>query len=145
MSINQVKSLVEDENGLEDLNNNSLKLLDGIKNFGLDNINTAIDILDRSKAELDELKRLLNSEISFVNNSKYNLDDLEDRLYELRSQARKHNCTVDELITIKGQLEKKLNNANNSKQKLQELRKQFEHAKQHFITISNQLSISRKK
>ena len=47
MSINQVKSLVEDENGLEDLNNNSLKLLDGIKNFGLDNINTAIDILDR--------------------------------------------------------------------------------------------------
>ena len=144
VSINQVKSLIEDENGLEDLNNNTLKLLEGINNFGLDNINTAIDILDRSKAELDELKRLLNSEISFANNNKYNLDDIEDRLYELRSQARKHNCTVDELITIKDQLEKKLNNANNSKQKLQDLRKEFEHAKQHFITISNQLSRSRK-
>ena len=144
VSINQVKSLIEDENGLEDLNNNTLKLLEGIKNFGLDNINTAIDILDRSKAELDELKRLLNSEISFANNNKYNLDDIEDRLYELRSQARKHNCTVDELINIKDQLETKLNNANNSKQKLQDLRKEFELAKQQFITTSNQLSRSRK-
>ena len=106
LCLNQVKSLIEDENGLEDLNNNTLKLLEGIKNFGLDNINTAIDILDRSKAELDELKRLLNSEISFANNNKYNLDDIEDRLYELRSQKRKHNCTVDELIIIKDQLEK---------------------------------------
>jgi DNA repair protein RecN (Recombination protein N) len=144
VSINQVKSLIEDENGLEDLNNNTLKLLEGIKNFGIDNINTAIDILDRSKAELDELKRLLNSEISFANNSKYNLDDLEDRLYELRSQARKHNCSVDELINIKDQLETKLLSANNSKQKLQDLRKQFELAKQKFITTSNQLSRSRK-
>ena len=54
---------------LEDLNNHTLKLLEGIKNFGLDNINTAIDILDRSKAELDELKRLLNSEISKLSGS----------------------------------------------------------------------------
>ena len=144
VSINKVKSIIEDENGLEDLNNNTLKLLEGIENFGLDNINTAIDILDRTKAELDELKRLLNSEISVANNSKFNLDDLEDRLYDLRSQARKHNCNVDELITIKDQLETKLRNTNNSKQKLQSLRKEFAYAKQQFITASNQLSGSRK-
>jgi DNA repair ATPase RecN len=89
VSVNQVKSLLEEENGLEDLNYKILRTLEGIKNFGLDNINNGIDIVERTKVELEELRRILNNEISFANDTKYNLEDIEDRLYELRSQGQK--------------------------------------------------------
>ena len=144
VSINQVKSLLEEENGLEDLNYKILKTLMGIKNFGLDNINNGIDIVERTKVELEELRRILNNQISFANDTKYNLEDIEDRLYELRSQARKHNCNVDDLINIKDKISSKLQNANISKQKLHNLKIEFEHAKQHFTKASNLLSNSRK-
>ena len=144
VSINQVKSLLEEENGLEDLNYKILKTLMGIKNFGLDNINNGIDIVERTKVELEELRTILNNQISFANDTKYNLEDIEDRLYELRSQARKHNCNVDDLISIKDQISSKLQNANISKQKLHNLKIEFEHAKQQFTNASNLLSNSRK-
>ena len=144
VSINQVKSLLEEENGLEDLNYKILKTLIGIKNFGLDNINNGIDIVERTKVELEELRRILNNQISFANDTKYNLEDIEDRLYELRSQARKHNCNVDDLINVKDQISSKLQNANISKQKLHNLKIEFEQAKQQFTKASNLLSNSRK-
>jgi DNA repair protein RecN (Recombination protein N) len=144
VSVNQVKSLLEEENGLEDLNYKILRTLEGIKNFGLDNINNGIDIVERTKVELEELRRILNNEISFANDTKYNLEDIEDRLYELRSQARKHNCTVDELISVKDQISSKLQIANTSKQKLHNLKIQLEQAKKQFTEESNLLSNSRK-
>ena len=144
VSVNQVKSLLEEENGLEDLNYKILRTLWGIKNFGLDNINNGIDIVERTKVELEELRRILNNEISFANDTKYNLENIEDRLYELRSQARKHNCTVDELISIKDQISSKLQIANTSKQKLHNLKIELEQAKMQFTKESNVLSNSRK-
>ncbi len=144
VSVNQVKSLLEEENGLEDLNYKILRTLRGIKNFGLDNINNGIDIVERTKVELEELRRILNNEILFANDTKYNLEDIEDRLYELRSQARKHNCTVDELISIKDQISSKLQIANTSKQKLHNLKIELEQAKIQFTEESNVLSNSRK-
>ena len=36
------------------------------------------------------------------------LDLIEDRLYALRTEARKHNCTVDDLITIRNKLKTSL-------------------------------------
>jgi DNA repair protein RecN (Recombination protein N) len=144
VSVNQVKSLLEEENGLEDLNYKILRTLEGIKNFGLDNINNGIDIVERTKVELEELRRILNNEISFANDTKYNLEDIEDRLYELRSQARKHNCTVDELISIKDQISSKLQIANTSKQKLHNLKIELKQTKKQFIEESNVLSNSRK-
>ena len=144
VSVNQVKSLLEDENGLEDLNYKILRTLEGIKNFGLDNINNGIDIVERTKVELEELRRILNNEISFANDTKYNLEDIEDRLYELRSQARKHNCTVDDLIIIKDQISSKLQKANTSEQKLHNLKIELEQAKKQFTKESDVLSNSRK-
>ena len=144
VSVNQVKSLLEEENGLEDLNYKILRTLEGIKNFGLDNIKNGIDIVERTKVELEELRRILNNEISLANDTKYNLEDIEDRLYELRSQARKHNCTVDELINIKDQISYKLQKANTSKQELHNLKIELEQAKKQFTKESNVLSNSRK-
>ena len=145
ISINQTKSLLEEENGLEDLNYKIIKSLQGIENFGLTNINSAIEISDTIKVQLEELKSLLNNEITFTNETKYNLEEIEDRLYELRSQARKHNCKVDDLINIKEQLESKLQTADNHKHKLKTLKNKFNDVTQQYVNASSALSESRKK
>ena len=43
-----------------------------------------------------------------------NIEFVNDRLHELRSQARKHNCSVDDLNNIKSKLKLKIDQIDNN-------------------------------
>ena len=98
--LGQTKNIIEQENGLEDLINQTLKVLEKLKPFENNNINSAIEIINGTKADIEELKNIVNGESLEINQSEHNLEFIEDRLNELRIEARKHNCTVDDLIKI---------------------------------------------
>ncbi|MDC0227981.1 DNA repair protein RecN, partial [Alphaproteobacteria bacterium] len=95
--------------------------------------------------EIEELKNIIKSENLEMNKSDQNLEVIEDRLYALRSQARKHDCQVNDLINIKKDLEIKLENISNQKESLEDLYKENQNAIDEFISMSKLLSNSRKK
>lgn len=73
-----------------------------------DRIQPVLDALDRASTALQDAVQALNGMASSLEITEYNTDSLEDRLYELRAEARKHNCLVDDLPamreTIRNQL-----------------------------------------
>ena len=144
-TIIRAKSIIEDENGLEDLINKLLKEFDDLRYYEQPNLDEAIDSIYRTKAEIDEIKRFANKKSTDLNEKTDNLETINDRLYELRSQARKHKCEVDDLIKIKIGLEEKLEELNINNLNLNDLRDKHLKAKENFKLYSKILSESRQK
>ena len=144
-TIIKAKSIIEDENGLEDLINKLLKEFEDLKFYKQPNLDEAIDSIYRTKIEIEELKIFANRKSTDLNEKTDNLESIDDRLHELRSQARKHKCKVDDLIKIKIELEKKLEELNINSSNLNELREKYKKAKENFRLNSKLLSESRQR
>ena len=145
ISINQAKTIIDEEQGVEDLINKLIKTFDKIKSIDRFNINQAINIINRIKVDIEELKSLVNIEDSEISEDTQNIELIEDRLHELRSHARKHKCNIDDLINVKNQLKIKIDETDISKFKLDKLIKDYEEVKIQFISNSKLLSESRRK
>ena len=145
IAINQSKTIIDDELGIEDLINKLYKTFDNVKSIDRLNINQAVEIIDRIKVDIEELKSIVNSEASEVSEDTQNLELVNDRLHELRSQARKHNCNIDDLIRIKKELKLKIDQNDKNKFKIDELQKEYEELKIRFVANSKLLSDSRRK
>ena len=144
-AIGQSKQIIEQENGLEDLNNQINKIIDSIKIYNRRNINEALEKIHIIKVEIEELKNIIKSENLEMNESDQNLEVIEDRLHELRSYARKHDCQVNDLIDVKKDLESKLKKISNEKASLEGLYKEYQNAIDTFVSMSRLLSNNRKK
>ena len=139
------RNLIEKESGLEDLINQVIKSLESMYKIENDNINSAIEIINGTKADIEELKNIVNGESLETTQGIDKLDLIEDRLHALRTEARKHNCTVDDLITIRNKLKTSLNDIKDNNFKIEDLKKEYEDAKIKFVKLSTLLSESRKK
>ena len=143
-AIGLTKNLIEKEQGLEDLINQTIKVLDTIKSFESNNIKSALEIINGTKADIEEFKNIINGESLEINQGENNLEHIEDRLHELRTEARKHNCNVDDLIKTKQDLSYSLNQIKDDFYKIEDLKKKYNNAKESFIVASTILSESRK-
>ena len=144
-TITKAKSIIEDENGLEDLINKLLKEFDDLKSYKQPSLEEAIESIYRTKAEIEELKIFANRKSTDLNEKIDNLETIDDRLHELRSQARKHKCEVNDLKKIKIELEKKLEELNINNLNLIDLREKYKKALENFRYNGKLLSESRKK
>ncbi len=145
ISINQAKIIIDEEQGIEDLILKLIKTFDKVKSLDRFNINQAIDIINKIKVDIEELKSLVNFEDSEISEDTQSLEFVEDRLNELRSHARKHNCNIDDLIKVRNELKIKIDEIDNSKFKLDKLIKDYEDMKIEFMSNSKLLSDSRRK
>ena len=127
------------------LTNKLIKTFDKVKSVNRSNINQAIDIVNRIKVDVEELKSLVNIEDNEISEDIQSVEFVEDRLHELRSHARKHNCNIDELIEVKNKLKIKINEMDNNIFKLDKLIRDYEAVKVEFIANSKLLSDSRRK
>ena len=139
------RNIIEKESGLEDLINQVIKSLESMHKIENDNINSAIEIINGTKADIEELKNIVNGESLETTQGIDKLDLIEDRLHALRTEARKHNCTVDDLITIRNKLKTSLNDIKDNNFKIEDLKKEYDDAKMKFVKLSTLLSESRKK
>ena len=140
-----IRNIIEKESGLEDLINQVIKSLESMYKIENENINSAIEIINGSKADIEELKNIVNGESLETTQGIDRLDLIEDRLHALRTEARKHNCTVDDLITIRNKLKTSLNDIKDNNFKIEDLKKEYNDAKMKFVKLSTLLSESRKK
>jgi len=140
-----IRNIIEKESGLEDLINQVIKSLESMYKIENENINSAIEIINGTKADIEELKNIVNGESLETTQGIDRLDLIEDRLHALRTEARKHNCTVDDLITIRNKLKTSLNDIKDNNFKIEDLKKEYDDAKMKFVKLSTLLSESRKK
>lgn len=107
---NITTSIIKLEKTSELLSKN--KLLDDC----IDGLNQIINNLDETEKNIQELlKNFSSSDIS--------LEDIEDRLFEIKRLSRKHNVFADELISLKTELEKHLHEFNNFDEEIKLIKK----------------------
>lgn len=64
--------------------------------------------LDRAMAELQEVAAGVDSLLASLEDSEYSLTEIDDRLFALKAQARKHACTIDDLPAKRDEISRML-------------------------------------
>ncbi len=119
--------------------------LDKISGKAGDNVDEALAALSRASSEISEAHALVQSAQSDIQDGAYDLEEIDDRLYALRMQARKHNCTVDDLPEVLQQIEKQLGLIENSDETLTAQQKLCEETRNAYIAAAEKVSNTRKK
>lgn len=92
----------------------------------------AIAALDRASAEIQEAVSLIQTLSSDLEHSEHNLETIDDRLFALRAQARKHDCAVDDLAAKRQELAVALNAIEHADDLLAEQMKKAEAAQKEY-------------
>ncbi|NCT40905.1 MAG: DNA repair protein RecN [Alphaproteobacteria bacterium] len=105
----------------------------------------AINALDRASAETGEALIAIQTLSSDIEHSEHNLETIDDRLFGLRAQARKHHCAVDDLADKREQLAQQLNAIEHADDILEDAAKAAQIAKDVYHKKALEISGKRKK
>ena len=103
----------------------------------------AIAALDRAVAEIQEAIAAIQSLSADLQHSEHDLESIDDRLHELRAQARKHHCAVDDLAAMRDALAAKLNLIEHADEALAAQMKKVEQARKSYIAQAEKDSAQR--
>ena len=109
------------------------KLLDE----SIDGLNLIINNLDEAERNIQELLK----NFSYGDMS---LEDIEDRLFEIKGLSRKHNVFADELISLKTELEKDLHEFDNFDEEIKSINVDLLENENKYDKIANLISNIRK-
>ncbi len=104
-----------------------------------------IGALDRASSETQEAIASIQSLSTDLEQSEHSLESIDDRLFALRAQARKHECTVDELPALRDKLAAQLSRIEHADEALAAQIKKAERARKTYIQEAEKLSDVRKK
>lgn len=102
-----------------------------------------ITALDRASAEMQEASALIQSLSADLQEGGHDLESIDDRLHELKSQARKHNCAVDDLAAMRETLAAKLNLIEHADEALEEQMRKVEKARKAYTAQAEKDSAAR--
>ena len=85
------------ESGAETAVSRALSAIERVSEASAGKLDNALDALARTMAELSEASAALGHVASTLEADPARLQQIDDRLHEIRTQARKHNVTSDEL------------------------------------------------
>lgn len=106
-------------------------------------LDQALAALERADAELAESGAAISAATHELEADPNKLQELDDRLHELRGQARKHDCTVDALPEIHAGLATKLASIEDSTGALAALADNERQWRDYFIQIADMVSANR--
>ena len=102
------------------------------------NLELAYDKIEDAKTTLQQILRDLDKE-------EFSIEEIEERLYEIRTLARKHSSDADSLVDLLEKSQTKLLSLENNVQMNSEIECQLESFKQNYFTLAQNLSAHRKK
>jgi len=132
------------ENGLQEIENLSASVWKALNRLG-DEGQAVISAMDRVNAEIQEVSAALGDLSSDLDSSEYSLQEIDDRLFALKAQARKHGCSIDELPQKREEIAQILDSIENQDGLLAQLIKDVEKAKTAYQAQAQKLSDSRHK
>ena len=107
--------------------------LDKISDKMGDDLNAPIAALSRASSEIAEADSLIQTLCTDLQSNDDNLEEIDERLYALRMQARKHNCTVDALPEIRDRIEQELNTIDHADEALTGQKEKCAQAREAYI------------
>lgn len=131
-------------NGEADPVREAWSVLDRVADKIGDKASEVIGALDRASSEIAEALSAIQTLSSDLEHSEHNLESIDDRLFGLRAQARKHNCSVDELADKREELAEQLNAIEHADEVLENAIKEAQSAKEDYHRIATEVSIKRK-
>lgn len=104
-----------------------------------------VGALDRAVSEIQEAVALIQSLSADLQESEHDLQTVDDRLFSLRDQARKHECEVDDLPNMREKLAGQLNMIEHSDEVLAEKIKAVENMRKSYIEKAESVRLQRQK
>lgn len=101
--------------------------------------------LDRAMVELQEVSAAVEAMVASLENSEYSLSDIDDRLFALKAQARKHACAIDDLPAKRDEISSLLRGIESQEDTLADLQKSVEKGRKEYAARAADLSSRRKK
>ena len=108
-----------------------------------DDIEGAISALSRASSEIAEADVVIQRISEGLQHKDDNLEEIDDRLYALRMQARKHQCNVDELPELRTEISKQLNMIEHADDVLREQKDKCATARRAYVEHAEKLSQKR--
>ena len=105
----------------------------------------AIGALDRASSEVQEALSEIQRLSSDLESSEHDLQSIDDRLFTLRAQGRKHECAVDDLAQMREEIAQKLNAIEHADDLLADAVKKAEAAKVAYVDAAEKISKARTK
>lgn len=99
--------------------------------------------LDRAMAELQEVSAGVDLLLASLEDSEYSLTEIDDRLFALKAQARKHACGIDDLPTKRDEIAALLNGITGEGNTLAALEKTVAKAHKDYELAAQSLSAKR--
>lgn len=140
----QVDSLISGETGALNQIAQAGRALDKIAEAAGPILRDLTAAIARSEAELDEASRACAAVQSGLEADPDRLGVIDDRLHELRQQARKHNTSVDELPAMHEGLRKQLASIEDADGNLAGLKADMEEKHRVYVAAAEGLTESRK-
>lgn len=99
--------------------------------------------IDRAMAEMHEVCAGIQSIIASISDSEYSLPEIDDRLFALKAQARKHACTIEELSSKRAEIANLLKGIDGGGDDLAAMEKDIKAKKQAYVTQAESISQKR--
>ena len=119
--------------------------LESVSRYGEGRYESVIEILDRIMADLNEATSTVETFCDELEFDPRAQEAVEERLFALRSLARKHQVTADELPDLQVVFEHRLNSLEKGGEELVLLAKQEEEARLKYLESAQALSSARQK
>lgn len=123
--------------------NEAFRALDRIADKTGSSIQQALDAIDRADAELQEAVSQIQSLSADLEDCDHNLESIDDRLFSLKGQARKHECSIDDLPQKREELAQQLTLIEKQDDHLADLIKAADQARRAFEQEARQVSAVR--
>lgn len=94
------QNALSSEEGGEVILNQACRALERVADKGGNAVSGIIASLDSALAEIGEARVMIESTFADMEDGEHSLEEIDDRLHDLRAQARKHDCVVDDLPRI---------------------------------------------
>ena len=144
-SIDEVLQTLTAEGGVDAKLRAALRKLERIDNRPVAPLKPVNEALARASHELEDGLSVLAAIRKGMDDDANRLEEVEERLFALRAQARKHRCAVDDLPLLSEQLEEKLSRLDRGEARLAELVDRFDRLERKFSEATKSLSKDRKR
>jgi len=134
-----------DGDGVEDRLRGALGLVERVAAEAQGKLNEVVDGLEQSLAEVAEVSALLARLGGDLYADPTALERTEERLFGLRSLARKHGCAVDDLAAQKVEMSERLAVVENSAHKIEDLRREETITRQAYVAAAARLTEARRR
>jgi DNA repair protein RecN (Recombination protein N) len=110
-----------------------------------DKLQTGFELINSAQVQTQEAIYELTQYLSKLSVSDQSAQEMEERISELYALARKHNCPIESLLSVRNQLEAKLEEIGGGSTSIKEMRAQLDVITQHYQSNAQALSKKRSK